>query len=580
MWFIFLASFGFAGGGYFLLFLVVPFEEMLVNKDWTQKEIDQLMSYFVYGWVVFGFIISIIYYKFLYNHASRRLVSYVILVFVVINAGYVFYLFTNTESALISMAQGEVDQVNEQFTFGPYPDEKVMEQLKNEKYDGIITLLSTSLVFEKQLLDNEVKNGEESGLTVHSFPMLPWVGDNRSSLEGIKELIRKDPSKRYYVHCYLGKHRVDMVRQIIMNEAGITSEDSLSILPSDFERGNVYTFSNESIIIGPYPTDEEWFMLFRRNVQEVISTIDPTSELFETEKRIAEEQGIKLTSIPLESKNPDPKVIQNIVEYVNGLKHPVYIHGFHDSNSLFSLDFTFRFGKPSIDLQQIPKGFRDEFVVGTWMTLDSSMPTKQDMEFLAHGGIEIVVEIGDESNSPLKKDVEEAGMKFEEYHLTEPSNSKLFEIAKELVNKKSTIFVSGSNKVILEKLQRVLSGMTNGLKKSHFENVELSNGELYVIDRDMIIGPELNKDQWSTFLVENGITRVILLYVASMQTEQVTSSQQLFATSFNQRFEMVPMHEQYLGDIIAPFMNNDETTYIIVPEKVQSMVIENIRGAR
>lgn len=562
VWFLFLASFGFAGGGYFLLFLIVPFEQLLVDRSWTQYEIDHLLKYFVYGWVLFGFFISFLYYRYLVRVPARRLITYGILVFMLINAGLVFYMFTNTNTALISMAKGDVEEVNEQFTFGPYPDEKVMKQLKEDGYDGIITLLSTTLPFEKQLLDDELINGEKSVINVYSFPMLPWVGDNKASLEGIKELVHKDSTKRYYVHCYLGKHRVDMVRQVIMKETGMTGNEPLTILPSDFERGNVYSFNQESIIVGPYPTDEEWFILFRRNVHEIISTLNPTSKWFEEEKKIAEEQGITLTSMPLDSKNSDTETVRSIVEYAKTLEHPVYIHGFTDSNSLASLDYMFTYDKSAIDIGQ----FTNELVVGTRFVLSSKVPS---YELLKNSGIETVVSI--EPGLSIEKEVLDAGLLYDE--LPELS---LFLLAKELVSKESTVYIVGSNQTYLEKLQTILFGITYGVKKVDYTE----NEEIYVVDRDMIIGPTLSEDQWTKLLVEKGVTRILLLHAASLQSEELIKQQKELAETNGQSFEVVEMNENYVDRIVTLFTNHDETTYIIVPEEVQDMVIEGIKGSR
>lgn len=116
LWFIFLATFGFAGGGYFLLFLIVPFEEWLVNKGVSQSQIDNLLSYFVYGWIIFGFLISFLYFIF-FVKKNRKIVSYVLVFFTTLNAAFVFYLFMNTDSAIVAMSRGEVEQTTDQLTF-------------------------------------------------------------------------------------------------------------------------------------------------------------------------------------------------------------------------------------------------------------------------------------------------------------------------------------------------------------------------------------------------------------------------------------------------------------------------------
>ena len=84
-----------------------------------------------------------------------------------------------------------------------------------------------------------------------------------------------DGEKRFYIHCYLGKHRVDLVRQTVA--PGEATEEH-EPLPDAFERGRLAVFGEEEVILGPYPTDEEWFdFVLRRDVEEVVSTLNPNN---------------------------------------------------------------------------------------------------------------------------------------------------------------------------------------------------------------------------------------------------------------------------------------------------------------
>lgn len=243
---------------------------------------------------------------------------------------FYFLLDTDLMAAVGQLGEGTVE--NEQLTFGPYPDAQRLEDLKDEGYDGAITLLNPSIPFENVLLEQELQQGEEAGIEVYSYPMLPWVSENEESLTAINELVAGNEG-RYYIHCYLGKHRVELVRREL---AGAT-EDAVTVeeepLKSSLERGRLSAFDQERILLGPYPTDEEWVdAVLRRNVEEVVSTLDPTNPenafLIENERQIAEDNGLIFTEWPLNAESPDSTAVREIAEYVESLDHKVYVHEF------------------------------------------------------------------------------------------------------------------------------------------------------------------------------------------------------------------------------------------------------------
>jgi hypothetical protein len=69
---------------------------------------------------------------------------------------------------------------------------------------------------------------------------------------------------------------VDIVRQELEAEAPDPAKREVDDLPYRFERGQVETYDGERIILGPYPTEEEWFeYVLRRDVNEIVFTLDP-----------------------------------------------------------------------------------------------------------------------------------------------------------------------------------------------------------------------------------------------------------------------------------------------------------------
>lgn len=338
---LFLGSFGFTGGVLFLLFFLVPFEQRLQNWGSSQETINFLLTVLTVGWVIVGILATALY-SFLFLQRRKDLPAGIgVLAFTLMATFVTFYFLLDTDlmAAVGQLGEGSVE--NEQLTFGPYPDAQRLEELENEGYDGVITLLNPSLPFENVLLEQELQQGEETGIEVYSYPMLPWVSENEESLAAINQLVAGNEG-RYYIHCYLGKHRVDLVRR----ELAEATEDAVTVekpLKSSLERGRLSAFDQEQIVLGPYPTDEEWVsVVLRRNVKEVVSTLDPTNpedaSLIEKERQIAEDNDLIFTERPLSAESPDPATVREIAEYVESLDHKVYVHEFSTSERFRALE--------------------------------------------------------------------------------------------------------------------------------------------------------------------------------------------------------------------------------------------------
>ncbi len=341
---LFLGAFGFTGGVLFLLFFLVPLEHWLQDRGSSQEMVNVLLTILTVGWVIVGILATALY-SFLFLQRRTDLpAGGGVLAFTLMASFGMFYFLLDTDLMVAVGQLGEGSVENEQLTFGPYPDAQRLEELENEGYDGVITLLNPSIPFENVLLEQELQQGEEIGIEVYSYPMLPWVSENEESLAAINQLVVENEG-RYYIHCYLGKHRVELVRRELTGatESAVTVEEEP--LKSSLERGRLSTFDQEQIILGPYPTDEEWVdVVLRRNVKEVVSTLDPTNpedaSLIENERQIAEENGFIFTERPLNAESPDSTAVQEIAEYVESLGHKVYVHEFSTSERFRALEQT------------------------------------------------------------------------------------------------------------------------------------------------------------------------------------------------------------------------------------------------
>lgn len=223
------------------------------------------------------------------------------------------------------------------FTIGPYPTKEKLKKLKSEGYTNIISLLHPAVVpFEPKLLSEEKENTEDAGIRLINIPLLPWISDNELAIDSLRRLIHQLKG-RTYVHCYLGKDRVNVAKQIILQESKKQIADereqhnarSLDSIPS-FERGNIYKLS-QNLYLTPMPTKEEYFgYIIAAGYKQVISLNDfndPESRLLlEEEKKWLAPYKISLKAFNINSAS-DAK-IKLIVDSVKLYKQPMVIHAF------------------------------------------------------------------------------------------------------------------------------------------------------------------------------------------------------------------------------------------------------------
>lgn len=582
IWFLFLGSFGFAGGGSFLLFAVVPLEQWLVDQGLSQAAIDNVLKYFVYGWIAFGFIVSFIFYAFLLRKAERHRWAYSLTGITLVAATAVLYLFLNTETLAAAGMRGQVEDLGERFTFGPYPELEQMEQLKAEGYDGIITLVHPTVPFERVLLQKELENGEKVGIPVYSFPMLPWVSDNQDSIQSIQELASANDGKRYYVHCYLGKHRVDLIRQVVQEALG--QEVAVELMPDQLERGELWSFPSEKVTLGPYPTDEEWFhTIQRRQVKEIISTLDPNNAedrpWIEKEKAFAKDYGLIFTLMPLNAEAPDPMQVQKIVDYIENLDHKVYVHDFLFGKRLYSIDAGLR-GKNRFSYQPtLPETFERGalFKVGNWAIL-GPYPTPNEAELLDQIGVKKVISLLDPQKIEEQPTIEEEkawtqakGFQLEQAGVQEQNldMKKLRKLARSLQDGSGPYYIHGfTTDARVEALHQLLSGLTYGVGRE-IDGTALAKGQMKYIHKHLVVGPEPSHEEWRMKWVHHGFESILYLQTASSSESDVQRIEAL-AQAYEIDFDSIPW-EDY-EDRIRDRMIEHRTTYLMVPpDLIQSM---------
>ncbi|MEI6945802.1 hypothetical protein V9K67_01295 [Paraflavisolibacter sp. H34] len=264
-------------------------------------------------------------------------------------AGALFSVYAFLHPAWINTARE--DAVGQGFTIGPYPEKDKLQALQREGYTTVVALLHPLVVpFEPALLEKEKAHAAELGLRLVHIPMLPWVSNNQEAIDSLRQVVR-NLRGRCYIHCYLGKDRVNVARRVINQEHGAVTVEgpamksrSLDSIPA-LERGPVFRLE-PGVYFTPYPTREEYFgFILAANFQSVACLIDRNDP--DAQQRIGEEQAylqplqIGFRVFHLDGAST-PADADRAVEEIKRMKRPLLIHSFF-SNSPEAVLFRSRY---------------------------------------------------------------------------------------------------------------------------------------------------------------------------------------------------------------------------------------------
>ena len=308
----------------------------------SQHTEDFLIKVLIVLFIFVSSYISLLLSSILLRKNSIIMIITTVVSLVLITSG-MMWLWMNP--ALMQAYNGVITHENvgdAEFLFGPYPSEEDLIKLKDEGITAVVSLLHPSVVpFEPKLLSDEEKLTETIGLKLIHIPMLPWVSENKESIMEIIKLAEGGRGK-YYVHCYLGKDRVNVVKRIIrrfsssITEVNSDSTKTLEGLKS-FERGEIVKL-DEGVYLTPYPTDDEMLRyILNGSVKQIVSLLDPhhppDTVWINKEREICETHFMPYELIPL---GPSFNDANRLVEIVNKTKHmprPLVIHAFLSKSS-------------------------------------------------------------------------------------------------------------------------------------------------------------------------------------------------------------------------------------------------------
>jgi protein tyrosine phosphatase (PTP) superfamily phosphohydrolase (DUF442 family) len=167
------------------------------------------------------------------------------------------------------------------------------------------------------------------------MPMMPWISGNEKTLQEAKKFIETEKGL-YYVHCYLGRDRINIFKAAAKKYGAKTSSDE-NISSRRMEdqatwtRGKFYKLE-EGVYLTPYPTDDE-FMMFVLNdyFKTVISLLDnnvaDNKTWIEKEKKLFTDYPMNYIHYPL-APTFNQKDLDALKALIDSKEKPILIHGF------------------------------------------------------------------------------------------------------------------------------------------------------------------------------------------------------------------------------------------------------------
>jgi protein tyrosine phosphatase (PTP) superfamily phosphohydrolase (DUF442 family) len=290
-------------------------------RGWAQHSEDLLVDAIILVYVVASALLSVFLLRRINQCQTRR--SRLAIPVSVTLAAALCLLGWRNPARLAAIAGGSVGHLTmssgAEFAFGPYPSPERLGQLKKQGFTAVVSLQHPAVVpFEGPSIDEEKQAAASIGLPFIDARMLPWISDNEASLNKIRELARTGTGK-YYVHCGLGRDRVNVVKHLLETE-GVRTAVQPGYLPptpltsrlapgrQPFERGPLRRIEKDFWVI-PYPNKDEFPDILAgqvRHVTLVMNEKDPTQRAWiEEARRVFTEFSIPFEFRPFDGHQPD-----------------------------------------------------------------------------------------------------------------------------------------------------------------------------------------------------------------------------------------------------------------------------------
>ena len=326
--------------------------EIALKNSWSEYNEKLIQRFVIIGLIIISLLLSVLLTK-LFLKGKSRLLRYSVAGAVLLIFSVSIYIFSFKPEVFIELS-GEIannktesvlsrNGINVEFVFGAYPNLIELKRLKLAGYTGVVSLLNELVVpAEPNLISEEEKNAKLAGIPLVRIPMLPWVSGNNESIDLIHKLVKEGHGK-YFVHCYLGRDRVNVFRNIVQ-DMGAKSTSLVSELArhiedlKSFERGP-YTKLADGVYLTPYPTDDEFFgYIVNGQVSTVVSLLDPEDKedtlWISHEKQILSRYGVRYVNLPISSPK-NALELKILTDSFPKIKRPIIIHKYSSSDSIY-----------------------------------------------------------------------------------------------------------------------------------------------------------------------------------------------------------------------------------------------------
>ena len=345
----FFATFGYAWftiglftGTLVLVIAVRGILSVIQKFGWDQTAQNRILIGIILLFVVLSFMLARRVVRVLYRQTPRA--RKVGLVALAIPAAASMYAWSNPTRFLAAFAgttAGSVQMAGggPTFMFGSYPDEDELRLLKKQGVTTIVPLQDPRVLVELQGIEEEKKSAAREHMTLIEAPMLPWVSDNTASLAIIKDLALHGKGT-YYVHCGLGRDRVNIAKRVIesvqpQSNARLAATKSLQhaagfeTRTEPFQRGRLIKLGEQSWLV-PFPNADEFYgFIIQGQPGHVFLVLDPADTLQSSwiaqATKDMRQYVVKYTFVPMSAADTAPAKLARIVAQVRAQAPPVTV---------------------------------------------------------------------------------------------------------------------------------------------------------------------------------------------------------------------------------------------------------------
>ena len=253
------------------------------------------------------------------------------------------WAWSNPTRVLANLAGTTFSTVNliggPRFIFGSYPDGPRLEDLKRQGVKTVVSLQHPAVLVELQGIEAEREGTQRLGMRFVQIPMLPWISDNQAALEQLRQLAIHG-SGTYYVHCGLGRDRVNIAKRVIES---VNAQTAARVAPSGtmqsamgfedridapFVRGRVFRLSGDQWLI-PIPDPVELYQkILEGRPGKLILLLDPNdpaqAHWLETAEPQLRQYVVPFELVPFPATST-PAAAQQIVAKVRAEEAPFTI---------------------------------------------------------------------------------------------------------------------------------------------------------------------------------------------------------------------------------------------------------------